>query len=215
MFRILLLILFIIHPLRLFANDYWRTGDLILLPLNCILCHMIESETDSPFSHVGMVWQDPQSQRLFVFESWGTVRQVPLADFLARRERGREAAVYRFKELAELYTQAPDRFIQFQIELGQKFHRDCAGLFYDAQFLWDNRDSMGREKLYCSELATKLIQPFLRIPFPARPMTYQKNAVFWNEYFKGQIPEGLPGVAPGDFARSQLLFKTLTIREGN
>lgn len=88
----------------------------------------------------------------------------------------------------------------------EKFYSGFHLLAYDAEFLWTNEDSNG-EKLYCSEFAAKFLNSFLPVKIQPKPMHFEKNREFWIQYFKGNPPDGQPGISPGDFERSPLFRK--------
>ena len=57
----------------LFALDL-RPGDILLQPLHCRLCNLIEAQTDSIFSHIGIVINEKSD----VAEAFSKVRKVTL-----------------------------------------------------------------------------------------------------------------------------------------
>jgi hypothetical protein len=57
------------------------------------------------------------------------------------------------------------------LDLNDRFARHFEGLSYDASFLWGNRDEKG-EKIYCSELVVKLLEPVLERPVRTKPMHF-------------------------------------------
>ena len=58
-----------------------QSGDIILISFNCYECRVIESETNSPFSHSGVVVKNEKGE-LMVAQSLTTVRLSSLQDFL-------------------------------------------------------------------------------------------------------------------------------------
>jgi hypothetical protein len=78
------------------------------------------------------------------------------------------------------------------------------GADYDAQFLWDNLGRDGREAYYCSELITKVLNPFLESPIETKPMNFSPYEEDWSRFLGTDIPQGLPGNSPADFERSEL-----------
>ena len=56
-----------------------EVGDLILQPLHCSLCSAIEQETDSIYSHIGIIIQ---KKPLLVAEAFEKVRIVSIKEFL-------------------------------------------------------------------------------------------------------------------------------------
>lgn len=132
-----------------------------------------------------------------VLESWEGVKRIPLSEFLARRKKGTDTLVLRAVALDTATARVSTRN---WIEL---FNRDYAGKHYDVDFLWNNSDELG-EKYYCSEFAAKFINHFLPTPIPTKPMHFEKYRDSWVRYFKGNPPDGQPGISPGDFERSSL-----------
>ncbi len=174
-----------------------EVGDLIFLSLPCYACSVIESETDSDYSHVGVLLKSPQEE-WFVAEAWGKVKLTPLEIFLDKRKKGSEFGHYRIKD------------INFRKEdLWQEYMKNFDGADYDKHFLWDNYDSQGREILYCSELAAKLLNTHLEEDFATFPMNFERNWDFWTNYFSGEvnIPQNLPGISPQALIDSELTVK--------
>ena len=50
----LLFLISILFSLEVFANEF-QTGDILLQPLHCRLCDLIEEEEQSIYSHMGLV----------------------------------------------------------------------------------------------------------------------------------------------------------------
>lgn len=176
-----------------------RPGDVILQPMRCYLCRLIELHEDSPFSHMGVVVGEAGG-RVLVAESLGSVRLVELKQFLAKGDassehqllRPREAGPFPLMEAVAPWLGAP----------------------YDHDFRWDNLASDGREKLYCSELVAKLLNLFLEDDLPTKIMDYSRNRAEWERYFRGAVPDGLPGNSPADFARSPQFELLGTYQDG-
>lgn len=175
------------------ANLNLKTGDLLLQPLGCWSCFLIEEQEATKYSHMG-VYLNLDGQEL-VLEAYGEVKLTPLNNFLARTEGDEKVLVRRFNERKFSYEKVVDKSLSFE------------GLSYDDQFLWDNVNESG-EKLYCSELVYKLFYEFYGELLPLKPMRYDKNRPHWFKFFKGNIPDGKLGNSPGDFERSEL-FKTI------
>jgi hypothetical protein len=183
-----------------FASVELRVGDILLQPLDCYTCKLIEEEEDSIYSHMGLVIQVMPEIR--IAESLGTVRLVSLEDFQARTEKKQRIGVFRFKHRGTVQRLQENRY-----ELIQLFYNYFEGLPYDSDFLWDNHDASGAEKLYCSEMITKLLASFSNRPLPMKRMTYKKNRDLWVKYFNGTPPEGKWGNSPADFEKSKLFFE--------
>ena len=109
----------------------------------------------------------------------------------------------RSKELSNKYVNKEDK-ISLNSFLLEYFEENYEGLEYDSEFLWNNYDKKGKEKLYCSEMITKLLNTKLESKMPTYPMTYDRAMDFWKTFFKTPIPEGKPGNNPGSFLKSGL-----------
>jgi len=165
-----------------------RSGDLLLESLPCQLCSLIEVEEGAPYSHGAVILRE--NNQLWALQALRRVERIPLQDFLNLRRPGTPAGVFRPIGLPIADSALRDRFQQY-----------FDGLSYDEEFLWNNFDSKG-EKLYCSEFITKLLNPFLSFPIKTKPMHYTHSRADWIRYFKGNPPDGMPGVSPGDLSRS-------------
>ncbi|MEX0799248.1 MAG: YiiX/YebB-like N1pC/P60 family cysteine hydrolase [Bacteriovoracaceae bacterium] len=170
-----------------------KSGDVLLQPLNCWSCSLIEAQEKSIYSHMGVYVE--VDGKAYVLEAWQTVKLTPLKEFLAKTEQGQSVRVKRFKEK------------RFDRESLLAVLPDILGLSYDSNFLWDNFDERG-EKLYCSEMAYKLFYPFYGEALPIKRMRYDVYREHWRRFFGGNIPDGKWGNAPADFDKSDLL-KTL------
>lgn len=205
---LLALIFLILAPISVGARyvdrNELRPGDLILLPLDCYLCQMIEDETQSIFSHIGIIIRNREG-KLMVAESWGKVRMVTISSFLIRSEKGQSCELYRSYQLDDLYSYK-EFFNQFSAGISKLYFQKFQGLRFDSNFLWDNVDDQGKEKLYCSEFVTKILNSFLNDPITPYPMTFERNWQFWNRYFKGNVPQGELGNSPAFFEKSNRFF---------
>jgi hypothetical protein len=175
-----------------------KSGDVILQSQACFVCQLIEEEENSPYSHIGVIVTPTQGEPL-VLESWGYVTNTPLSEFLARRKRNTRSMILRprssFKLASIEANELMDRFVNY-----------FAAKTYDPEFLWNNRDENG-ELLYCSEFVAKFINPFLDYRITPKAMHYERNRSAWMHYFRGNPPDGKPGLSPGDFERSPLFQK--------
>lgn len=198
MIKTLLALVFLI-PFPSFALEL-KVGDILLQPLHCWTCMLIEQQENSIYSHMGLVIQT--KPKVVVVEAIGKVRTTSLEEFKARTKKNHLLSVRRFKD---------ERVVQYlqdhRQELVQEFSLNYHGLEYDADFLWDNLSQDGQEKLYCSEMITKLLEGFLKIPLPIKKMNYTKNRELWIQYFKGSPPDGKWGNAPADFEKSKLFYE--------
>ncbi|MFP5387094.1 MAG: hypothetical protein ACLGHN_13520, partial [Bacteriovoracia bacterium] len=117
-------------------------------------------------------------------------------------QKGQRISVRRLvREDAVHYLQNQQQhFYQYYLDM---FH----GLEYDHDFLWNNLNENGYEKLYCSELITKLLQGFLGVEVGTRQMKFDKNREQWIRYFRGTPPDGKLGNSPAVFENSSLFFE--------
>jgi len=185
-----------------------RTGDVILLPLDCYSCAAIADEEQSEFSHSGVVILD-ENDEAWVAESLSKVKLVPLKDFLARVAKGKNAVAYRAHELDLLYLYGAtgSEFDSFKARAREVFATKFRGLPFDRDFLWDNFNEQGQEKLYCSEFIAKFLNNFLRVKIQPYAMDFLRNWDFWLGYFNGNIPQGKLGNSPASFSRSNLFYQ--------
>jgi hypothetical protein len=176
---------------NIMAQTVWtsklQVGDILLQPLHCWVCSLIEAQTSSPYSHVGVVGM--QNKKLVVFEAWQSVRAVSLAEYMTKTQKDSQIEVLRLNDS----TLNPAQFSRDYFELFN-------GASYDAKFLWDNFDSDGKESLYCSELVAKLyiLQGYDISP---RPMIFDVNPLYWERFFRGPAPNGQLGLAPAHFTQ--------------
>lgn len=175
-----------------------RPGDVILQPMRCYLCRMIEMHEQSSFSHMGVVVE--VNNEVWVGESLGVVKLITLSEFLAKGDHTRPHLVIRPKE------QVTFRLKEAIVPL--------LGADYDHDFRWDNLGRDGREALYCSELVAKLLNLFLVKKLPTKIMDYTLNREAWERYFRGHVPDGVPGNSPGDFEKSQQFIRLGTYQDG-
>ena len=183
--------LFLVISSSASAKAFFHTGDVILQPLDCYLCSMIEAEESTPYSHIGLVVVDRDNQ-IRVIESYKKVAIVSLGEFLSKTEVGQKPLVIR---TYETFNQK-----NFTHELLNFYYTKFDALPYDPEF------SMDDEKLYCSELVMKILNPFLSVKIPTKKMHFDHNRSAWESYFRGKVPDGAPGIAPADFLRSGLFY---------
>lgn len=176
-----------------------KVGDVLLQPLKCWSCTLIETEEETIFSHAGVVLSiDP----IVVAEALASVRTIPLKAFEARTEPGQKILVLRFKNEQLVHE------LQFNSQkFKDLFDFDFAGRKYDHDFLWNNLDEADEEKFYCSELITKLFQAFAGVELPIKRMHFERNREAWLTYFRGNPPDQEWGNSPGDLHRSALFYE--------
>lgn len=193
-FILLLLISISIHAFEL------QSGDVILMSFNCYECRVIESETNSVFSHSGVVIKNNDGD-ILVGQSLTQVRLSSLKDFLKNKTPGTMASVYRPFELSNIHNQP-----ELQKKMFEVFENEFKGLPFDSKYLWNNFDDKGRELLYCSEFIAKFLDHFLTTPSLLFPFSFKKNYEYWFNYFNGQIPEGELGNSPVTFSTDSRFF---------
>lgn len=176
-----------------------QSGDVLLISFNCYECRVIESETNSAFSHSGVVLKD-EKRTLRIAQSLGRVALYPLDEFLKNRTPGTQVAVYRPKEWMNSSNSEREILQERMLSL---FNDQFKGLPFDGRYLWNNFDSSGRELLYCSEFIAKFLDHFLSSPTIPFPLSYKKNEAYWLKYFKGMIPEGELGNSPASFSSDE------------
>jgi len=183
-----------------------RTGDIILLPLDCFSCRMIADEEETKFSHSGVALVDAAG-KISVVEALGKVRAVTLEEFLQRTAKSQHAILLRSHELDQLYTLDFVAFKEFQSAANILFTKAFAGLPFDHDYLWDNYTPAGLQKLYCSEFVAKFLNHFLRVKITPTAMDFSRNWDFWMRYFNGNVPQGKLGNSPGSFKDSKLFYQ--------
>lgn len=168
-----------------------KEGDILLQPLNCWSCHLIEDQEKSRFSHMAIVVKE--GGELKVFEALEEVRVISLKKFKQRTSQGEKILVRRFRPGNDFL---PDENFYKEI-------RKYKGLSYDHDFRWNNFDKKG-EKIYCSELVYKIYSSLGYLNFTeAKIMEFDVNPREWDEYFNGDTPRGELGISPEDFNLSK------------
>lgn len=168
-------------------------GDILLQPLQCWSCGLIEQEENTKYAHSGLV---VSLEPLLVAESISEAHAIPYELFRARNKKGEPLKVMRLK----------DKKLQTKLKRGfyQRFVRDYKGIKFDPHYLWNNVDRDGRELMYCSEFISKMLEAHLEINMPIKRMQFLKNRDYWFQYFNGRIPDGEWGNSPADFEKSDL-----------
>ncbi len=180
-----------------FANAIdLQNGDVLLISFNCYECRVIESETNSNFSHSGVILKNA-SREIRVAQSLGSVALYTLDQFLKNKTPGTNVAVFRPIEFMHLSNKDKNVLEDQMLSL---FDSTFKGAPFDQKYLWNNFDSKGRELLYCSEFIAKFLDYFLASATIPYPLSYKKNEAYWLVYFHGLIPEGELGNSPASFA---------------
>lgn len=190
--------------LTLLSQSLWayrpelQTGDVLLQPLYCRLCELIESEEQTIYSHMGLVIQ--REKETFVLESFGSgVKIVTFDEFNKKTQKGQKLRHLRFKntQVANYLSEVTQT-----LRLLLVFKNKYEGLKYDEKFLWDNVDENGKEKIYCSELVAKILNDIMEWNYPIKRMHFSRNVSEWDRYFSGNTPRDEWGNSPADFERS-------------
>jgi hypothetical protein len=181
------------------ANIYnkLKVGDVILLPLNCYVCSLIEDETNSDYSHSAVVIKK-DNNNIYVAQALGNVHMLTLDKFLKMQDTSRRAKVMRPYQFNEDPLN-PSLFYTYYVSY---FHNKP----FDHDYLWNNFTKEGDEKLYCAEFIAKLLNHFLSPKLSPTPMEYSRNYNYWRQYFGHEPPQGKPGVSPSNFESSPLFY---------
>lgn len=193
----ILRILFILWSFNSYSSVL-KTGDILLQPLSCWSCSLIEQQENSQFSHIGVFIKI--NKKSFILEALGEVRLVALSTFLARTKKNKKVLVRR-----NLFLR-PMNFEQLISGASR-----MVGKPYDKEFRWDNF-YQSQEAFYCSELVFKLFDSvnLLKRTEPKR-MPFDINPIQWDRYFNGHTPRGEIGVSPEDFHKSLDFFTVFEI----
>ena len=172
------------------------SGDVLLISFNCFECRIIESETNSLFSHSGIVVKN-EFNEIRIAQSLGNVDLFSLDQFLKNITPGTEVSVFRPLSFFNLLPAGKKKLDRKMLSI---FNSKFKGAPFDVRFLWDNFDQNGNELLYCSEFIAKFIDHFLEAPTLPYPLSFKKNNDYWLKYFNGDIPEGVLGNSPASFS---------------
>lgn len=177
-----------------------KVGDILLQPRDCWSCSLIEAQEGTIYSHMGMVIEVGPAVK--VIDALGLVKVSDLSVFNMGTQKDQKMSVRRFRNenAVEFIQNNKDIFVLYYLN-------NFDGLKYDHDFIWNNFDENGNEKLYCSEMVTKLLSGFLRIELPMKKMKFDVNRDQWIKYFNGDPPDGKWGNAPADFEKSDLFYE--------
>jgi uncharacterized protein YycO len=184
----LLLLLTYLLSFNSFGNQL-QSGDILLQPLKCWSCSLIEQQENSKYSHIGIVVKVGGITK--VAEAYGSVRVVTLNEFLKKTKPNEKVTVKRLiNPSKKLLNQVNQKILSY------------IGLPYDRSFLWDNIVNK-KEAIYCSELLFKSFNPFYAFSDLApKVMLFDINPDLWDKYFRGNSPRGELGISPEDFNQS-------------
>ena len=195
-FLFIFLTIFTIPTFALTINDL-QTGDVVLLSLKCIECRVIESETNSLFSHSGVVVVDEQGRKR-IAQSIGNVALFSYADFTGNITPGTYVHVYRAREFSKL---SEHKIAMLEKSMLETFNEKYRGAPFDSKYIWNNFNAKGVELLYCSEFIAKFLDNFLSQKTQLKVISYNKHYDYWTKYFKGVVPENELGNSPASFSR--------------
>lgn len=117
-----------------------RNGDIVFHISKSAQSRAIQLATGSPYSHMGVVYL--REGKPFVFEAVQPVKVTPLAEWVARGERGHFVA----KRLREAESRLSADDLKRMRAVGERL----MGRNYDLYFEWSD------ERIYCSELVWKI-----------------------------------------------------------
>ena len=121
------------------SSEALQNGDIIFQTSESRQSVPIQLATNSPYSHVGIVYI--QDGRTFVFEAVQPVKSTPLQEWIDRGKDG-HYVVKRLKDTSPLTEES----LAAMLEIGESWR----GRSYDGKFQWSD------DLLYCSELVWKL-----------------------------------------------------------
>jgi len=173
-----------------------KVGDVILISLNCMQCRYIESETGAPYSHSSIVLQTIPN--ILVAQALGSVHVTTLDKFLKPMTPKSIISVMRPREFQN--NSLSDKLVKI-------YYSNFDGLPFDGQYLWENVDEWGREKIYCSELILKLLNTVLTKSIEPEILIYQKHFDYWDKVFKGNVPQNEWGNSPASLFRDRENFE--------
>ncbi len=184
--------------LNIWAGPELKVGDILLQPLDCWSCDLIEDEEQSIYSHMGVVIS---IEPTLIADSRRKVEVQSLKDFNSITQNGQSIRVLRFRneKIVDELEEKSEEFLRL-------FMSEFDGLPYDHDFLWDNFHESGVQKLYCSEMVAKLFQAFLGIDPIIKRMHFSRNREVWERYFNGNVPVGKWGNSPADFEKSDKFY---------
>ncbi len=169
------------------GNDYEpRNGDVVFQTSRSSQSMAIQLATKSPYSHMGIVYI--REGKPFVYEAVQPVTLTPLAEWVARGERGHFVAK-RLRDASSLLTAET---LQAMREVGERF----AGKDYDLYFEWSD------DRIYCSELVWKVFDEGAGIQLGARQtiadfdLTHPAVQAKLKERFGDRIPRDEIVVSP-------------------
>ena len=174
----------------------FQNGDIIFHSSNSAQSKAIQLATNSPYSHVGIIYIE--NEQVQVFEAVQPVKLTPIKDWINRGEGG-HYVVKRLKNAATILT---EEALQKMKDVGTPY----LGKNYDIYFNWSD------DKIYCSELVWKIYKKALNVELGklqkfgdfnlSLPIVQQKL----KERYGDKIPLEEPIISPAAiFASEELL----------
>lgn len=175
-----------------------KNGDIIFQTSTSNQSKAIQLATNSPYSHVGIVYQ--RANDFFVYEAVEPVKLTKLSDWIQRGKKG-HYVVKRLKD-ATVLTNA---VLKKMKDIGKHYQ----GKHYDLYFEWSD------DKVYCSELVWKIYKKATGISLGelsnlsdfdlTHPIVRKKM----QERFKGNIPLNQQVISPAAIFESTHLTTVL------
>lgn len=174
-FRFLFISLTILSSVDARAKLDFKSGDVLLVSLNCYTCALIERSTNGPYSHSGLIIK--RGKQVYVAQALGPVHMLELSTFLAQTKPGTLVAHLRPQN-------------SFSLNDIERAYAHFEGTPFDRDYLWDD------EKLYCSEFIAKFFN-FLRPGslFPS-PIEYGEDDEIWRNLLGSRYNGGELGNSP-------------------
>lgn len=177
----------------------FRAGDIIFHRSSTTQSMAIQLATNSPFSHVGIIYE--QDGQPYVFEAVQPVKITPLRNWIARGVD----KTYVLKRWKEELSEAE---LQEMYKLGQTW----LGKNYDLDFAWSD------DRMYCSELVYKLYKRVAEVELGELKALKERNLsnpliqkALNRRYGKNNWPLDRKMISPGDLFESDEL---ILVREG-
>ena len=184
--------------LRMYQGEHvdLQNGDIIFQTSTSSQSKVIQSATNSKYSHVGIVYIE--DNQFFVYEASSTVKLTPINEWINNGLDG-EYVVKRIKDSEDILTSDALKRMK---KIGEKFK----GKGYDKYFEWSD------EKIYCSELVWKIYKQALNIELGSPEklsdinLTSKEVQDNLNERYKGKIPYDETVISPVKIYNSDKLF---------
>lgn len=177
------------------VSPTFQNGDIIFQTSNSSQSKAIQLATNSPYSHVGIIYE--QKGSFWVYEAVEPVKLTPLKSWIKRGKKGH----YVVKRLKNASTILSNAVLKKMKAAGEKY----MGKHYDLYFEWSD------DKIYCSELVWKIYKEAAGIElgklqllesFDLSNDVVQKKL---QERYKGKIPLDEKVISPADIFESSHL----------